>query len=283
MIKNIRFEWQMMKKWILFCVILSMLFTSNQITLATISPPMEMLPWDTVNELIPNKSVFTVLDVETGKTFSVQRRAGNRHADVQPITANDTKIMKEIYGGNWNWRRRAIIVITNDTWIPASMHGMPHGAGSLQNNFPGHFCIHFNGSTTHRTNEMDLSHQLMIYKAAGNVRAFAAKMKPVDVVSSFFAALKQHDPYLMETFSYPKVLYWKIIFPEMENIKLLKVSPDQEKENELHLTYTVTFEWTNTDYTRVKDKGKIHLIRLSPTEPWKVATVKMINGRDKNE
>src|SRR3954471_12861771 len=97
---------------------------------------IDMLPWEKVYGILPKYSKFTVLDVETGKMFKVQRRAGSRHADVQPLTSKDTKIMKEIYGGKWSWKRRAIIVIHKDQWIAGSMHGMPHGAGVLANNFP---------------------------------------------------------------------------------------------------------------------------------------------------
>ena len=93
---------------------------------------IEMLPWEKVYKILPKYSKFTVLDVETGKMFHVQRRAGSRHADVQPLTPKDTSIMKKIYGGKWSWKRRAIIVIHDDQWIAASMHGMPHGAGALE-------------------------------------------------------------------------------------------------------------------------------------------------------
>lgn len=146
-------------------ILLTVVITSfpNSKSIEEFGYSIEMLPWETVNELIPNRSFFTIMDVETGKKFKVQRRAGSRHADVQPITDNDTKIMKEIYNGKWDWKRKAIIVISNARWIAASMHGMPHGAGALNNNFPGHFCVHFYGSTTHLTGKMDLSHKLMIY------------------------------------------------------------------------------------------------------------------------
>ena len=42
-------------------------------------------------------------------------------------------------------KRRAIIVLIDENQIiAASMYGrMPHGAGALQNGFPGHFCVHF--------------------------------------------------------------------------------------------------------------------------------------------
>src|SRR3954471_10645169 len=81
---------------------------------------IDMLPWEKVYKILPKYSKFTVLDVETGKMFHVQRRAGSRHADVQPLTPKDTTIMKDIYGGKWSWKRRAIIVIHDNQWIAAS-------------------------------------------------------------------------------------------------------------------------------------------------------------------
>lgn len=158
-----------------------------------ISYKIEMLEWKAVNQLFPKYSKFTVLDIETGMQFNVQRRAGSHHADVQPLTAKDTKIMKKIYGGKWSWKRRAVLIINKDRIIAASMHGMPHGAGALKNNFPGHFCIHFHGSTTHSTNTMDLSHMLMIYKASGKLEEYLVKANPYEVITAFVAGLKQQD------------------------------------------------------------------------------------------
>ncbi|PMX97600.1 hypothetical protein C1Y18_36120, partial [Pseudomonas sp. MPR-R5A] len=77
----------------------------------------------------------------------------------------------------------------------------PHGAGALANNFPGHFCIHFYGSTTHRTNSMDLSHKLMILKAAGKLDEYAATANPDKVISAFIAGLKQQDPFVVSSVS----------------------------------------------------------------------------------
>jgi hypothetical protein len=108
-----------------------------------ISFKIEMLPWEDVNEILPNKTKFTIIDVETGLQFRVQRRAGNQHADVQLLTREDTQIMKKIYNGKWSWKRRAIIVLISDQMIAAFIHGMPHGAGALQNGFLGHFFVHF--------------------------------------------------------------------------------------------------------------------------------------------
>lgn len=157
-----------------------------------------LLPWKKVNKLLPRKSTFTVVDLETGRHFQVQRRAGSAHADVQPLTKEDTKIMKEIYDGHWSWRRRAILVKTDGRKIAASMHGMPHGAGALQNGFPGHFCIHFYGSTTHRTRKLDPSHALMVYQAAGKLYDYMENATPYEVVDAFLVAANQKNSHMLK-------------------------------------------------------------------------------------
>ena len=154
---------------------------------------IEMLPWKKVNDILPNESKFVIIDVESGLAFKVQRRAGTQHADVQPLTKEDTQIMKKIYQNQWSWKRRAIIVLIEDQMIAASMHGMPHGAGALPNDFPGHFCVHFSGSITHRLKNEDLSHKLMILKAAGKVDKYIATVNPYELIKIFSIAINQGD------------------------------------------------------------------------------------------
>ena len=101
----------------------------------------ELLPWEKVNEFIPRYSTFSVTDIDTGLSFKAQRRAGNHHADVQPLTKKDTEIMKRIYEGKWSWKRRAILVRHKNQVIAASLHGMPHGGDALVNGFPGTFAF----------------------------------------------------------------------------------------------------------------------------------------------
>ena len=57
------------------------------------------------------------------------------------------------------------------------MNGMPHGAGAIKDNdFDGHFCIHFYASRTHGGNRVDERHQNMVLKAAGLIEG--AKLLP---------------------------------------------------------------------------------------------------------
>ncbi len=116
--------------------------------------------------VIPKGATFTVKDVETGKTFTVKRWSGANHLDGEPYTAEDTKTMKSIYGGDWSWTRRAILVKYDGHVYAASMNGMPHGTTTISNNdFDGHFCIHFYKSRTHETNVVNSEHQNMVAKA----------------------------------------------------------------------------------------------------------------------
>ncbi|GAX91603.1 hypothetical protein EFBL_3293 [Effusibacillus lacus] len=152
------------------------------------------IPWTQAKELLPRKGNAQVVDLETGKSFMVQRRAGSRHADVQPLTEQDSHVMKEIYNGKWSWRRRAILVKTDDKTIAASMNGMPHGAGAIYgNDFPGHFCIHFEASTTHGKRTPDPAHYLMVRKASGLLTGDIVQYSPQQLIQFFSTALHEQD------------------------------------------------------------------------------------------
>lgn len=236
---------------------------------------VEMLPWDEVNGILPKYSKFTILDVETGKRFNVQRRAGSGHADVQPLTKKDTKIMKEIYNGKWSWKRRAIIVIHNDEWIAASMHGMPHGAGKLDNNFRGHFCVHFNGSTTHRRKTEDLSHQLMVLKAAGKLNEHLNSIEPEELIQAYVAGIKQKDKRIVTAVSVQKV-NWKKHLNKVENINPRQIVARPYEKDGLYLEVPVEFEWIDKHSKRHIFNGNIHLIRFSPVGGWKIDSKRFV-------
>lgn len=114
---------------------------------------------------IPKGATFTVKDCKTGKTFKCKRWSGANHLDAEPLTKSDTSTLKSIYGG-WSWNRRPILVKYNGRVYAASMNGMPHGTTTISNNnFNGHFCIHFYGSKTHGTKKVDSTHQNCVSNA----------------------------------------------------------------------------------------------------------------------
>lgn len=115
----------------------------------------------------PIGSTATVTDVDTGRKFQIKRSYGINHADCEPLTADDTAVMKKLYP-NWNWDARAVIVEVNGRRLAASMSGMPHSIETIgrENEFDGHFDIHFLNSRSHNTNSVRPEHQGMVKKVA---------------------------------------------------------------------------------------------------------------------
>jgi hypothetical protein len=270
-------EGDLMKKNVLLLLLFLILLNGNMVHASQTSFRIEMLEWKVVNTLLPKYSKFTVLDIESGKQFNVQRRAGSHHSDVQPLTAKDTKIMKRIYSGKWSWKRRAVLIITKDRMIAASMHGMPHGAGALDNNFPGHFCIHFYGSTTHSTNTMDLSHMLMIYKASGKLEEYLVKANPYEIISAYVAGLKQHDKVITSLISLQEIK-WAPIFAQIENVRITRMPllPAEDLNEEISIDIPIEIDWFIKDRGRQSFKGVIHAVRFSTVDAWKVDSLSFI-------
>ena len=125
------------------------------------SPPLqpgevgrvELLHWDYARHYMTIGVAATIIDVRTGLTWQVASFSNGRHADVETLTAEDTAIMLQAFGGRWDWQPRPVVVVINGRSIAASINGMPHAQQTRTgNNMNGHVCLHFYGSTTHNTN-----------------------------------------------------------------------------------------------------------------------------------
>ena len=145
-----------------------MLFGDNDIETTTaelfgITGEVKLSTWDDIAKVFRKGKKALVTDVRTGKQFWVQRFGGWWHADVEPVTARDTRIMKSIYGGSWSWDRRAIWVTIGSKTYAASQNGMPHLSSPIAgNDFDGHFCIHFKDSMVHQTGRECPRHQAAV-------------------------------------------------------------------------------------------------------------------------
>ena len=141
------------------------------------------------NKVFAVGKVARVYDIDTGRSFNIKRTFGVNHADCETLTKEDTRIMKEIFGGNWNWNRRAVILTVDGIKIPASIAGRPHAGLDNQparayvkgrsggfgygmnldtikgNGMDGHFDVHLLGSRTHASNRVEPKHQAMVNKA----------------------------------------------------------------------------------------------------------------------
>ena len=118
------------------------------------------------------KSGQTVLVYEpsSGSSFRLRFYSLGRHADSEPLTAQDTAIMKAAWGGKFSWDEKPVyVLLPSGTWVLASMHCMPHLSGSIKDSaFDGHLCVHF-PRTMEETAKLDpkngVRHQKDIRKA----------------------------------------------------------------------------------------------------------------------
>ncbi|MHB8171972.1 MAG: hypothetical protein ACYDG6_10605 [Thermincolia bacterium] len=150
------------------------------------SPYGELLDWDEVKYLFSRGVKAKVTDLDSGKSFMVQRQGGYIHADVKPLTPEDKKVIKEIYGGNWSWKRRAVVVHLGGRKVAASLSGMPHG----QDGKGGFFDLRF-PLKGDKQNGDSLSYRLMYYEAAGKTEELFRKATPGETILMLFTAIDQ--------------------------------------------------------------------------------------------
>ncbi len=154
-----------------------------------------LLKWfGQAEDAFPIGAVATITDITTGLQFIAKRTYGYNHADCEPATAEDTKIYKSIFDGEYKWEMRSIILEYDGQKLAASMAGMPHAGRDDKpsnawvsgrssgygygynldavkgNNMSGHFDIHFLGSKTHGSNKVDNRHQEKILEAAKYIK-----------------------------------------------------------------------------------------------------------------
>ncbi|MEA4845707.1 MAG: peptidoglycan-binding domain-containing protein [Clostridiaceae bacterium] len=154
---------------------------------------IEMLDWwKEANTVFSIGTTADVTDVRTGKSFTIVRTYGGNHADCEAATLEDSKIIKGIWGGNWSWSRRPIIIEVDGRKLAASMAAMPHAGVDSQpankilssrsqgygrgynldkiknNGMDGVVDVHFLNSRTHGTNKVDANHQKAVKEAAAS-------------------------------------------------------------------------------------------------------------------
>lgn len=203
----------------------------------------EIKEWNEITNIFPRRTgVAEIRDLETGYTFTIKRFGGLTHADIEPLDEEDTAILKKIYG-NWSWKRRAAVVTIDEKQYAASINGMPHGGGAIwDNEFKGHFCLHFLGSKVHASGKVDPGHQLMIYKAGGKLPELLDNASPSDLVSYILAAVISEDilPLRYSSLGVVDAELWEKL---KERLRYLQINRLQEKivdENRAYVNADVT-------------------------------------------
>ena len=106
---------------------------------------MQYANWyDKVKAVAKKYPYATVYDFASRIIWQVHIFSVGAHADVEPLTANDTARMERVFGGN-TWNPRAVWVVFADGSVYiGSTHSMPHEVQHIKdNNFAGHSCLHF--------------------------------------------------------------------------------------------------------------------------------------------
>lgn len=152
----------------------------------------ELLDWfKEAQYVFPILKVGKLTDIKTGKSFNIERTMGANHSDTETLTAQDTQMMKSIFGGVWSWERRIFILEVDNRKIAVSISGMPHagvdgvpfnqnvdnrsggyGYGPNYdrisgNGMDGHFDLYMLNCLRHVDNKIDPVHQLNVLLAAG--------------------------------------------------------------------------------------------------------------------
>jgi hypothetical protein len=120
--------------------------------------------------IVHRGDIFTVTDVRSGKQFNLQMFGGYNHCDVETLTAADTTTMLQLWGGQWGWTPRPVVIFKDGMNIAASLSGMPHSYESiLQNNVSGHFDLYLYNSKPHNESTSLIylqQHKSAVFEAA---------------------------------------------------------------------------------------------------------------------
>lgn len=86
----------------------------------------------------------TLYDPDSGISWQVHMFSFGKHAEIEPLTKNDTEKMNQVCGKE-KWTPKPVWVIFADGTIRiATTHSVPHGVQHrTDNGFAGHACLHF--------------------------------------------------------------------------------------------------------------------------------------------
>lgn len=156
------------------------------------SPFGELLNWDEVKQIFQIGHDAIVTDLDSGRKLAVKRTGGYSHADVEPKFEKDAAVLRYLCESKMVWKRRAVVIETGGRKIAASLTAAPHGKGSIKNNdFTGKIGLYFSGKD--KAGGGNLSHRVMIWKAAGKTRQQLRNLTLEETIMVLFTALDQRD------------------------------------------------------------------------------------------
>lgn len=107
---------------------------------------IQLLHWfDEIKPSLKTGQNLKVYEPDSGITFTLYVMSRGRHADVEPLTADDTAKMMNAWGGKEDWTPKDVYIqLPDGRWTLAVMHNVAHGSQVIQgNNYDGQNCVHF--------------------------------------------------------------------------------------------------------------------------------------------
>ena len=130
--------------------------------------------YSTVRNACRKYPYCTLFDPESGISWQVHMFSYGKHAEIEPLTPNDTVKMNQVCGEEV-WTPKPVWVIFADGTIRiATTHSVPHGVQHItDNDFPGHSCLHFPRTTAQVTaiGPYATKHQNAVDKAWAELQA----------------------------------------------------------------------------------------------------------------
>lgn len=128
----------------------------------------EAVEWASIKAQLNTGSSYKLMDYNTGETFNMVYTGGENHAEMECTTASDTAKFKEVFGAEFNYSKRPMLLSLNSEWIACSLQGEPHGEDAISNNdMAGHACLFFSGSRSHVGTVVDVEHNVNVRRATG--------------------------------------------------------------------------------------------------------------------
>lgn len=107
---------------------------------------IQLLHWfDEIKPSLKTGQNLKVYEPDSGISFTLYVMSRGRHADVEPLTADDTEKMMDAWGGKEDWTPKDVYIqLPDGRWTLAVMHNVAHGSQVIQgNNYDGQNCVHF--------------------------------------------------------------------------------------------------------------------------------------------
>ena len=124
--------------------------SSGSASMGSVSGPsgseVQLLHWfNEVKTSLKTGQNILAYEPKSGISFTLYVMSRGRHADVEPLTAEDTAKMMRAWNNEVTWTPKVVYIkLPDGRWSLATMHNVAHGSQTIKgNDFDGQNCVHF--------------------------------------------------------------------------------------------------------------------------------------------